>query len=172
MLTLCILFLKQDKFSVLLVYLALKGKSLTDFVIMYLCTNLLSCLAGWFSKTIKYSTLLLIRISQISYLCPVFLQRLRWLYIEKASHLYSTEMSVSCINLIDLMYLHFPNFVNFFNEQWQMRSCSTPHHYKKKACIAHCLLLADLSSCWPLLKMIYWTTVGALRECVTFGTLG
>ena len=89
--------------------LAFKGKSLTYFVNMY-CAHRFCRTASCFSRTVcKYRALLLTTISLISY----FLQRLSLLYFEKVLYFAWRLRYVSSINLIELMYLHFPNFVFF-----------------------------------------------------------
>ena len=70
--------------------------------------------AGWFSRTVKLSRYHGYHI--FVHLCRIFRH-------SGSGKLYiCTETSVSSINLIEVMYLHFPNFVSFLNEQWQ--SCA------------------------------------------------
>ena len=74
--------------------------------------HLLRCLSSWFSRTVKYSRLLVIMISQISYLFIWFFFRDSQSFsLWKIYH--STEMSVSCISLIELVHLHFQTLFFF-----------------------------------------------------------
>lgn len=61
-----------------------------------------------------------------------------------------TEASVSCINLTELMYLHFPNFVFFKGTMTDVANVWSHIIIKRRHIYPHYLLLAD--SCWMLVK--------------------